>query len=136
MSFLLDTNVLSEVRKRERAHAGVMRWFASAPERDLYISTLVLGEVRYGVEQARGRDAVKAGTLERWLAAITARFSSRLIPVDDVIAEEWGRLASKRTLAPVDGLMAATARVRELTFVTRDHEQLHGLGVRVLDPFR
>lgn len=136
MSFLLDTNVLSEVRKRERAHAGVMRWFASAPERDLYISTLVLGEIRYGVEQARGRDAVKAETLERWLAVVTARFSSRLIPVDDVIAEEWGRLASKRTLAPVDGLMAATARARELTFVTRDHRPLHGLGLQLLDPFR
>jgi hypothetical protein len=136
LSYLIDTNVLSEVRKKQRCHPAVARWWAGVDETELYLSALVLGEIRRGIEQARLRNPAQAEALERWLAAVADGFRERILPVDPPVAEEWGRMNARRTLPTVDGLLAATAKVYDLTLVTRDVDDLAGCGTRLLDPFR
>lgn len=135
MSLLLDTNVVSEVRKKERCDSAVARWWATVEEDEIYLSALVLGEIRRGIEQVRPRDPAQAEALERWLDALAERFRERILPVDQPVAEEWGRMNARRTLPSVDGLLAATAKVYDLTLVTRDIGDLAGCGARLLDPF-
>jgi hypothetical protein len=135
VSFLLDTNVISEVRKKERCDPTVARWWASVDRDRIYLSALVLGEIRCGIEQVRSRDAARAEALERWLDALAGGFRERILPVDQPVAEEWGRMNALRTLPVIDGLLAATARVYDLTLVTRDAKVLDGCGARVLNPF-
>lgn len=135
MSFLIDTNIISEVRKQHRCDANVARWFASIDASELYLSALVLGEIRRGIEKCRSRDAVKASALASWLNEVRVAFEGRILPVDAAVAEEWGRISAARSLPVVDGLLAATAKVAGLTLVTRNLADVAGLGVSVLDPF-
>lgn len=135
MTFLLDTNVVSELRK-VRAHPQVGRWFAGTRAADLYLSVLVLGEVRQGIERLRAKDPTRADAIELWLAQLRDTFGDRIVPVSTEIAETWGRLNAARTIPVVDGLMAATALVHEWTLVTRNTADAAGTGARVLDPFR
>jgi predicted nucleic acid-binding protein len=134
VAFLLDTNVISEARKR-RPNPGVRLWLASVPEGDLYLSVLVVGELRQGVERLRRRDPVQAAPYETWLAVLRHGFADRLVPLTVEICEEWGRLNVPDPLPVVDGLMAATAKVRGWTFVTRDIADLAHAEVRLLNPF-
>lgn len=134
MSFLLDTNVLSEIRK-PNAHPSVRRWFASVDDDELYISVLVIGEIRQGIERLRRRDTKQAGVYESWLSTLRARYGERILAIDGEIAEEWGRLNVPDPLSAVDGLLAATAKARGLTLVTRDTSRLARSGVPLLDPF-
>lgn len=134
MSFLLDTNVLSEIRK-PNAHPNVRRWFGSVEDDELYISVLVIGEIRQGIERLHRRDKKQAGVYESWLSTLRARYGERMLAIDGEIAEEWGRLNVPDPLSAVDGLLAATARVRGLTLVTRDTARLARTGVPLLDPF-
>ena len=135
MSFLIDTNIISEVRKGVRCNRGVAAWYGSIAESDLYLSVLVLGEIRKGVELARARDPVKANTLEVWLATIHAVFGERILLVDAAVCDLWGRMGALRPLSTVDGLLAATAIVHGLTLVTRNEADVSGLGADVLNPF-
>ena len=112
MSYLLDTNVISEIRKGPRCHPDVARWYAAVEEDDLYLSALVPGEIRRGIEKARSQDPVKAESLERWLGELLEAFDGYIVPIDREIAEEWGRLSAGRSLPVVDSLLAATAKVR------------------------
>jgi predicted nucleic acid-binding protein len=134
LAFLLDTNVISEVRKRS-PDPDVRAWFASVPEADLYLSVLVVGEIRQGVERLRRRDPVQAAPYETWLSALLRGYADRIVPVTAEVCEEWGRLNVPDPLPVVDGLMAATAKVSGWTFVTRDVAGLTRAGVRLLDPF-
>jgi toxin FitB len=134
VAFLLDTNVISEARKR-RPDPGVRTWLASMPEADLYLSVLVVGEIRQGVERLRRRDPAQAAPYETWLAALRHGFADRLVPLTVEVCEEWGRLNVPDPLPVVDGLMAATAKVRGWTFVTRNVADLARAGVRLLNPF-
>lgn len=134
MSFLLDTNVISELR-RPGADPGVRRWFASVASGDLFLSTLVLGEIRGGIERLRGRDLAQAQIFETWLELLRNHYSDRLLPVTAAVAEEWGRLNAPDPVPVVDGLMAATARVHQLTLVTRNIRDLKRTGVALLNPF-
>lgn len=136
MSYLIDTNIISEVRKGARCDPKVAAWWASVRDEDLFLSTLVLGEVRKGVELARAKDPAKAGVLERWLAQVATAFTDRLFPVDRSVAEEWGRMSAQRPVPVVDCLMAATAKVNGLTLVTRNEDGAADLGAAVLNPFR
>ena len=134
MSYLLDTNVVSETRRR-RPDANVVRWLEGAEVGQLYISALVLGEIRRGIELLRGRDPVQADGYERWLLSVAVQYASRVLPITADIADAWGRLNAPSPLPPADGLMLATARVHGLTFVSRDHAGLLHAGVPVLNPF-
>jgi toxin FitB len=132
--YLLDTNVLSEVRK-PRGAANVKRWISSVPAEDLYLSVLTLGEVRRGIGLLRRRDRVQAEVYEVWLITVLRDYEDRVLPVDAEAAEEWGRMSVPDPVSIVDGLMTATAKVRNMTFVTRNTADVVRTGVRLLDPF-
>ena len=135
MNYLIDTNIISEVRKLDRCDANVAAWYASIDDKDLYLSVLVLGEVRKGIERARPRDSDRARALERWLAAVRVAFAGRILAIDDSVAEEWGRMSAGRPVATVDGLLAATAKVHRLTLATRNTADVADLGAEVVNPF-
>lgn len=134
MSWLVDTNILSELRKGKRADAGVRTWFAQAREEDLFTSVLVLGELRRGIESIRRRDVPSALALEQWLTRLTASFSDRVLPIDARVADLWGSLNVPNPLPTVDGLLAATALSHDLVLVTRNVRDLADSGARLLDP--
>lgn len=136
MSYLIDTNIISEVRKGDRCDQHVAAWYASIADRDLFLSTLVLGEIRKGIELARPRDADKAAALERWLRQVEAAFGSRVLGIDNAVSDQWGRMSAIRPIPVIDGLLAATAMTNGLTLVTRNDRDIVGLGAAVLNPFR
>lgn len=133
--WLLDTNVVSELRKRDRINAGVRRWFDSTGEEDLFLSALTLGEIRKGVELLRPRDPAQATLLEQWLNNLKKQFGNRLLGIDSEIADRWGRLQAARPLPIIDALIAATCLRRDLTLVTRNDADFRDLGVSLLNPF-
>ncbi len=135
MSFLIDTNIISEVRKGGRCDPNVAAWWSRLAEDDLWLSSLVLGEIRKGVELARRQDSQQAEALEAWLADVMSGFGNRVLPVDAAVAEQWGRMSAIRPVPVVDALLAATARVNGLTLVTRNVADVAGLDVDVLNPF-
>lgn len=135
MAWLLDTNVLSEQRKRERCAPPVREWFASVDDEDLFTSVLVTGEIRRGIEVLRLRDAVAARTLDRWLRSLEESFAERILPVTFEISDRWGRLCPDQPLPPIDGLLAATALHHRLTLVTRNVADVARTGVDVFNPF-
>lgn len=135
MAFLLDTNIVSELRKRERADAAVRRWFATVEDLDLFISVLVVGEIARGIELLRRRDVDGARALDRWLSGLERRYDDRILPITVEICRLWGRLSLDRPLAPIDGLMAATAIQHGLTLVTRNVGDVERSGVSLLNPF-
>ena len=134
MKYLLDTNVLSEVR-RPRGDTKVKRWISSVPAEDLYLSVLTLGEVRRGIDLLGRRDSAQAEVYEAWLITVLRYYKHRVLPIDAEAAKEWGRMNVPDPISPVDGLMAATAKVRNMTFVTRNTSDVARTGVRLLDPF-
>jgi predicted nucleic acid-binding protein len=136
VSFLIDTNIISEVRKGDRCDAAVAAWWSGVAEDDLWLSALVLGEIRKGVELARRRDPQKAAVLETWLSDVVSGFGDRVLPVDASVAEEWGRMNAIRPVPVIDALLAATARANDLTLVTRNEADVAGLGIEVLNPFQ
>jgi len=136
VSFLLDTNVISEHRKRDRADSNVAAWFATVRGNDLYLSVLAVGELRKGLERLRTRDVAQAYALAEWIEGLHSMFANRVIGIDLATAEEWGRMNAVRSLPAVDSLMAASAKVHGMTFVTRDDIAVAEFGVRLLNPFR
>ncbi|TCH99868.1 type II toxin-antitoxin system VapC family toxin [Roseococcus sp. SYP-B2431] len=135
MTWLVDTSVISEIRKGPRCHASVASWWAAVEDRDLFLSALTLGEVRKGIESVRPRDPVKAGALERWLREVSDVFGARVIGVNPAVADAWGRMSAARSVPVIDALLAATAQVHDLVLVTRNTADVSGLGVRTLNPF-
>jgi len=133
--FLLDTNVLSELRKERKCHPAVRLWYDSVAEEDLYLSVLVLGEIRHGIERIRLRDPRAARALDGWMSRIATEFADRVLPIDAEVADKWGHLGLERPLPVVDGYLAATALVHDLTLVSRDKTAFENLSVRFLDPF-
>lgn len=135
MSYLLDTNVLSELR-RPRPHAGVREWFAKRPAATLYLSVLTMGEIRKGVQGVA--DARRRQALSDWLETeLPAYFTGRVLPVDGAVADRWGRLVAEagRPLPAIDSLLAATAAVHGLVLVTRNLRDFAGLPVQVFSPW-
>jgi toxin FitB len=133
--FLVDTNIISEVRKGDRCNPNVTNWYSGIRESEIFLSVLVLGEIRKGIELARRNDRPKAEALGRWLQRLETEFGDRILPIDTLIADEWGRMSAVRPIPTIDGLLGATSKVYGLTLVTRDHDDLDGLGVSVVNPF-
>ncbi len=134
MSFLLDTNVISELR-RKRPDARVVAWIRHAEPAVLSISVLSLGEIAKGATQCAERDRTQADILYRWLALVRTNYADRTIAIDADVSQAWGRLAAKRPMGVIDGLLAATALVRGLTLVTRNVRDFADLGISVFDPW-
>jgi len=132
--YLLDTNVISELR-RTRPDPAVVAWVADTPGAQ-YLSVVVIGELTCGVELMRRKDAPQALAYATWLAALISDFAGSILPVSASVAVAWGRLDARRSLPTSDGLVAATALVHDLTLVTRNARDFEGTGVRLLDPFR
>jgi predicted nucleic acid-binding protein len=135
VSYLIDTNIISEVRKGDRCDPKVSAWYASIADEDIFLSTLVLGEIRKGVELARSRDPQKSKALERWLRKVETTFEGRILGIDNAVSDRWGRMSAIRPIPVIDGLLAATAIINSLTLVTRNDRDIAGLGVKVLNPF-
>lgn len=135
MSYLLDTNVISEVRKGINCDANVHRWWESTTSTDFYLSVIVAGEIHRGIAKLLKTNPDMARKFQSWLAALIREFGARVLPVDLATAEIWGKVSSNRTLPLADGLLAATALAHDLTLVTRNTKDISGTGVRYLNPF-
>jgi predicted nucleic acid-binding protein len=133
VTFLVDTNVVSE-RRRRRPDRRVESWFDSVDADELYLSVLVVGEIRQGIERLRVRDRKQAVGFERWLSMLKLEFEDRILPVTTSVAEAWGRLSAPQPLPIVDGLLAATALVHGLTLVSRE-ARLGRTGIPTLNPW-
>ena len=135
MTYLLDTNVVSELRKRERADDNVLRWLDEHAESELWLSVLVVGELRRGVELLARRDKKAASKLRDWLDATVKDYADRILPITVEICERWALLAVPDPVPVVDGLLAATAIEHDLTLVTRNIADVDRTGVPVVNPF-
>ena len=135
MKYLLDTNVVSELRKRERANRFVTAWFRKRKPQELYLSVLTLGELRRGAERVSRRDPRSAAVLRAWLDRTRTRFRNRIVNVDGAVADRWGRIGAADPLPDVDGLLAATALVHGMTVVTRNVRHIAPTGAPHLNPF-
>lgn len=135
MTYLLDTNVLSETRKCQPA-AGVTNWIADTPPEQLHVSVLTLGEIEQGISRIRDRgDRAQAAALERWLRDVELGFADRVLPITLQVASAWGRQQHAQPIPVIDGLIAATARVNGFTVVTRNVKDFERSGVQVFNPF-
>ena len=135
MNYLIDTNIISEVRKGRRCNPNVASWYKSIDDASLYLSVLVMGEIRTGIEKIRSKDNAQAVALENWLVAVDKAFGERILTVDRAVASEWGRLNASRPLPVIDSLLAATAKVHRMTLVTRNTSDIANLNVQILNPF-
>ncbi len=136
--YLVDTDVISEARKGERANAGVRTFFrmASRDGSALFLSAVTVGELRQGTEIIRYRgDKPQAARLERWLDRITSDYADSILPFDEDTAQVWGRLRVPHPENPLDKQIAATALIYDLTVATRNTGHYEPTGVRVVNPF-
>jgi hypothetical protein len=131
--FLVDTDVLSALRKRERSRS-IVRWVAGRRTGDLYLSVVSIGEIERGIEQQRRRNPDFADTLGTWLDDVIRLYGDRILPVDLPTARRWGRLSQAMGRQDADLLIAASALERGLTVVTRNVRHFEPTGVSVLDP--
>lgn len=135
MSYLIDTNVLSELRRRE-PDANVVRWLEGRPATTLYLSILTLGELRKGIEALPESGRKRA--LVDWLEVeLPGFFAGRALPIDARVADRWGHLAAQtgRPVSAIDSLLAATALTHDLTLVTRNRRDFEYPGLAVIDPW-
>ena len=135
MKYLVDTNVISELRKRQRASPLVRSWIEERTPDELFLSVLTLGELRRGTERVARRDPASAIALRSWLDSTRTRFRDRIVDVDAAVADRWGRLGIPDPLPDIDGLLAATALVHGMTVVTRNVHHIAPTGAPCLNPF-
>ena len=133
--YLIDTNIISEVRKGRRCNPHVAAWYRQVRDDELFLSVLVIGEIRQGIERLRPRNPRRAHALEQWLEELLGSFGDRLLPVDEKVAQNWGRLNARDAFPVVDSLLAATAEAHGLLLVTRNVKDIERSGVRCINPF-
>lgn len=133
-TYLLDTNVLSETR-RKKADAGVMAFLEAADSASLFLSVLTIGELRKGVAAKKRTDPATAQSLAAWLEGLEFGFADRILPIDAAIARLWGDWSADRPRPIVDTLLAATAVQHGLVFVTRNTSDVNGLQVAMHNPW-
>jgi len=137
--YLVDTNVISEVRKRSKANKGVQDFFklVTSERTPVFVSVVTVGELRRGVELIRHRgDTRQAAQLEKWLDKLLVKYQDFILDFDKNIAQLWGRLRVPHPENALDKQIAATALIHDLTVVTRNHKDFTKTGVRTLNPFR
>lgn len=135
MGYLIDSNVLSELRK-PKCVEQVAGWFRRIASSELFTSVLVLAELRRGCLLVRRRDPVSADSLDSWISDLEAAFEDRVLAVSSTVANRWAELMVPDPVPVIDGLLAATAMVHELTLVTRNTKDVARTGVDLLDPFQ
>jgi toxin FitB len=135
LQYLLDTNVLSETR-RKQADERVISFLAAAEPSALYMSVLTLGELRKGVALKKRSDPDSAKKLGVWVDGLEYSFAERILGIDAATARLWGELSAQRPRPVIDTLLAATAVVHELTFVTRNTSDVQGIKLKLLDPWK
>ncbi len=133
--YLIDTNIISEVRKGRRCEPNVAAWYRLIRDDELFLSVLVIGEIRQGIERLRPHNSRRAQALEQWLEELLASFGDRVLPIDQKVAQNWGRLNARGSFPVIDSLLAATAEAHGLTLVTRNLKDIERTGVRCLNPF-
>ena len=131
MNYLLDTNIISEIRKGSDSNPHVAASYDSIDEANIYVSVLVLGEIHKGIERARSTNPAQDRALEKWLSTLSQSFADRILPVDLAVADEWRRMSAKRPVSTVDALLAATAKVHQMMLVTRNVADVADLGAKV-----
>jgi predicted nucleic acid-binding protein len=135
VKYLVDTNVISEIRKGTRGHSQVINWWNSIHRSQVFLSVLTIGEIHRGIVGIRRKDSHQANHLEAWLDGLIQVFGNRLIPIDQRTALVWAEICIGRTLPVIDSLMAATAISMNLTFVSRNTKDIQDCGVRYINPF-
>ena len=133
--FLLDTNVISELRKQDRADSAVRQWIRDHADAEFWLSVLVIGELRRGIEMINRRDERSAASLSTWLVSIVNDFEDRILPITMAVAQRWARVTVPDPVPVIDGLLAATAIEHRLTLVTRNVADVERTGVTVVNPF-
>ncbi|MES1944070.1 PilT domain-containing protein [Salinisphaera sp. PC39] len=136
--YLIDTNVISEIRKGRKANRGVRKFFRKTLYKrfDLYLSVITVGELSRGVELIRHRgDIRQAALLEDWLSGLLRDYADHILPFDTDMAQVWGKLRSPHSEHLLDKQIAATALVYDLTVLTRNTRDFEATGVRILNPF-
>jgi len=132
--YLLDTNVVSELRK-PKPHGGVLAWLKELPNNQIYLSAVTIGELQAGVERTRGQDPHKAAQIQSWIDQLEQSY--QVLPMDSLCFREWARLMKGRPDDLLEDLMiAATARIHELTVATRNERHFASVGVQILNPFK
>lgn len=135
MAYLLDTNILSELRKGKRCHPKVAEWAKVTARDQHFISVLSLGEIRKGIEVLRRKSPEQCTPFEKWLQVLESEYAENILQIDEAIADQWGSLMAERTLPVIDGLVAATALVYKLKVATRNTEDFQASGVDLVNPF-
>ncbi len=136
--YLVDTDVISEARKGDKANTGVREFFDNASRNNIaiFLSAITIGELRQGVEIIRHRgDSAQAARLERWLDRLTVAYADAILPFDQETAQIWGRLRVPHPENPVDKQIAATALIYDLAVVTRNTDHYEPTGVAIMNPF-
>ena len=132
--FLLDTNVVSELRK-PRPHGAVVAWLKNQEEDQLFLSAVTMGELQAGIEKTRRQDPAKAEAIETWADQLAHSF--QILPMDTLCFREWGRIMDRKLEQLLeDAMIAATARVHRLIVATRNEADFKQLDVRILNPFK
>ena len=132
--YLLDTNVISELR-RTKPHGAVVAWLEHLRVEQIFLSAVTMGELQAGVELARSQNAAKAREIDSWLTSVEMSFS--FLPMDPACFREWSRMmAGKPNALREDAMIAATARIHGLTVATRDEKDFKYLGVEIFNPFK
>ena len=134
MSFLLDTNILSELRKT-RPDEELSWWISIQREDHLYVSAITIGELKFGIENKRLKDPLQAEGLDRWFRRLRRNYCGKILPFNEEIAEVWGGLCPQQPMSIKDGQIAATAIYHGLTLVTRNEKDFRRSGVDLLNPF-
>jgi predicted nucleic acid-binding protein len=132
VSYLIDTNVLSEARRHTPQATA---WLREVDPAAVFLSVITVGEIAKGIAVRERTDPVAAAALGRWLDGLRQHYADRILKVDDAVATTWGHLMARRSLPVPDGLIAATARVHNLTLVTRNEADFADAGVDVVNPW-